>query len=264
MTLIRLSCGIALLALSGCIQTTGGNAVSFQAYASGDPDIVSGGALHFTTPVGYEVTLTRAQLTVGAMYFNQQNPLNYTLEQSCIQEGIYTGEIRGLMTVDALSAVPQPFPVLGVGTDMPTRSAELWLTGGDLLAERDLTTLLDVAGEATRGADSFPFVGKLTISENRVIPPRNPALPGSNPLCRQRIVSPISFDAQLHQDSVISLLVDARAWFSSVNFEALKVVNESPRMYQFTDDSSSSAQPDQSLYNAMRSTQGPYRFVLQE
>ena len=250
------------LLLSGCIQTTGGRVVAFEAQASGDPALVRGGSLTFVTPGGFEVTLTRAQLTVGAMYLNQQNPQNYSLEQSCIQDGIYSGEVRGGLTVDALSPAPQLFPVEGNGTDNPTRAAELWLTGGDLLADDDKTVLLDVAGVATRGTERFPFDGKLSIGTNRVIPPRNPALPGSNPLCRQRIVSPIAFDATLASGSVVWLLVDPRAWFVTVDFSALTKVSDQPLLYRFTDDSDSSAQPDKALYSALRSASGPYRLEL--
>ncbi len=122
--------------------------------------------------------------------------------------------------------------------------------------------LLDVAGIASRGADSFPFEGKLTIGTNRVTPPRNPALPGSNPLCRQRIVSPIAFDATLAQGSVVWLLVDPRSWFVGVDFSELPKVTDLPLLFRFTDDSESSAQPDKALYSAMRSASGPYRFEL--
>lgn len=248
--------------LAGCIQTTGGRVVSFQAQASGDPAVVNGGALVFTTPRGFDVTLTRAQLTVGAIYLNQQNPQNYSLEQSCIQEGIYTGEVRGGLTLDALSPTPQAFPVAGNGTDLPTRAAELWLTGGELLADDDDTVLLDVAGVATRGAESFPFEGQLTIGANRIIPPRNAALPGSNPLCRQRIVSPIAFGATLGEGSLLWLLVDPRAWFVTVDFSELNKVSDLPLLYRFTDDNESSAQPDKALYSALRSAAGPYRLEL--
>jgi hypothetical protein len=250
------------LVLTGCIQTTGGRVVAFQAQASGDPAIVAGAPLTFTTPRGFDVTLTRARLTVGALYLNQQNPQSYSLEQSCIQEGIYSGEVRGGLTVDALSPEAQPFPGEGNGTDNPTRTAELWLTGGDLLADDDKTVLLDVAGVATRGAETFPFEGQLTIGANRVIPPRNPALPGSNPLCRQRIVSPIAFDATLAQGSVVSLLVDPRAWFVTVDFAELPKVSDLPLRYRFTDGNDSSAQPDKALFSALRSASGPYRLEL--
>ena len=58
---------VSLVLLTGCIQTTGGRAVSFEAQASGDPAVVTGSPLTFTTPRGFEVTLTRAQVTIGAM-----------------------------------------------------------------------------------------------------------------------------------------------------------------------------------------------------
>ncbi len=250
------------LLLAGCVQTTGGSLVSFAAHAQGDPAVVTGGPLAFTTPRGFEVRLDRARLTVGAMYLSQQNPQSYTLEPSCIQPGLYSGEVRGGLTVDALSPTPQPFPVAGNGTDAPTRAAELWLTGGDLLAATDKTGILDVAGEASRGAERWPFTGQLTISSNRATPPRNPALPSSNPLCQQRIVSPIAFDATLAEGATVALVVDPRAWFVSVDFAELTPVAEAPGTYAFTDDGASSAQPDRALYNALRSAAGPYRLEL--
>lgn len=253
---------VLMLALSGCVQSTGGNLVSFHAQASGDPAVVSGGPLTFTTPKGFTVTLTRAQLTVGALYLNQQNPQNYTLEESCVQEGIYSGEVRGKVSLDALSPTPTPFPVEGNGTDTLTRAAELWLTGGDLLADVDKTVILDAAGTATGAAGTFPFDARFTISQNRLLPPRNPALPGSNPLCRQRIVSPIPFEARLTEGSTLWLQVDPRAWFSSVDFAELTQVSDMPAAYRFTDDSASSLQPDKALFNGLRSASGPYRLEL--
>ena len=251
-----------LLLLTGCVQTTGGEVVAFSAKAGGDPGIVTGAPLTFTTPAGFDVTLARARLTVGALYLNQQNPQNYSLETSCIQDGIYSGEVRGAVVVDALSPTPVDFPVQGNGTTAPTRAAELWLTGGDVFADTDATVLLDVAGTATptAGGASFPFEGQLTISSNRVIPPRNPALPGSNPLCRQRIVSPIPVDATLSAGATLTLLVDPRAWFSSVDFSGLTKVTDAPLLYRFTDDQASSAQPDKALYNGLRAAVGPWRF----
>lgn len=249
-----------LLVLTGCIETTGGQAVAFMAQASGDPAVVTGGPLTFATPRGFEVTLTRARMTVGALYLNQQNPQSYALEQGCIQEGIYSGEVRGGLTIDALRPEPEPFPVTGHGTDALTLAGELWLTGGDLLADTDETVVLDVAGVATRGAEVFPFEAQVTISRNRVLPPRNPALPGSNPLCRQRIVSPIPFEVRLAEGGTLWLQVDPRAWFVSVDFAELVRVSDSPLLYRFTDDASSSAQPDKALYAALRSAVGPYRF----
>ncbi len=258
----RVTWALSALLASACIQTTGGRIVAFSAEAGGDPAVVAGGPLRFTTPAGFDVTLTRANLVVGAVYLSQQNPQNYTLETSCVQPGVYTGEVRGGVTVDALSPTPVPFPVEGNGTSLPTRAAELWLTGGDIEADVDDTVVLDVAGTATRGADEFPFEGALTIGQNRVTPPRNPALPGSNPLCQQRIVAPIAFDAELARGGRLSLLVDARAWFASVDFATLTRAADAPPRYRFEDTSTSSAQADKALFNGLRSAAGPYRFTF--
>lgn len=263
--LARRRAGLAVVAgllVAGCLPSTGGALVSFSAHAQGDPAVVTGGPLSFVTPKGYEVRLDRARVTVGALYLGQQNPQNYTLEPSCIQPGVYSGEVRGGLVVDALSPTPQAFPIAGNGTDAPTRAAELWLTGGELLADTDKTVILDVAGEAVRGAERWPFTGVVTISSNRATPPRNPALPSSNPLCQQRIVGPIAFDATLAEGSTVALVVDPRAWFAGVEFAELTPVASAPGTFAFTDDGASSAQPDKSLYNALRSAAGPYRLQL--
>ena len=251
-----------LLFVSGCVQTTGGSLVSFHAQASGDPAVVNGGALTFDTPAGFAVTLTRARVHVGALYLNQQNPQSYSLEESCVQDGIYSGEVRGGLTVDALSPTAVDFPVEGNGTDALTRAAELWLTGGDVFADSDPTVLLEVEGTARRGADAWPFSGSVTIGQNRAIPPRNPALPGSNPLCRQRIVGPVPFEATLTEGSTLSLFVDPRAFFASVDFSALTESTARPGTFVFVDDNASDAQPDKALYNALRSAVGPWRLQL--
>jgi hypothetical protein len=250
---------LALLS-AGCVQSTGGQLVSFSLEGGGDPQVINGGPLSFTSGQGFDVTLTRAKLTVGAVYFNRQNPQSYTLEQSCVQSGVYSGEVRGGLTIDALDPTPRAFPIEGHGTDAQTLAAELWLTGGDLLAADDQTVMLDVAGNASRGGTQWPFTGQLTIGANRVIPPRNTALPGSNPLCAQRIVAPISFEHRLAPGDHVQLLVDPRAWFASVDFSALEQV--APGQYAFSNDGSSSRQPDKALFNGLRASFGPYRFAV--
>jgi hypothetical protein len=248
-----------LVVLAGCVQSTGGQLVSFSLEGLGDPAVATGQPLHFTSGRGFDVTLARAKVTVGAVYFNRQNPQSYTLEQSCVQTGVYTGEVRGGLVIDALDPTPQPFPVEGNGTDAQTLAAELWLTGGDILASDDSTTILDVEGLASQGGTDWPFTGQLTIGANRVIPPRNTALPGSNPLCQQRIVAPVGFSTQLAQGGTVQLLVDPRAWFADVDFASLEQV--APQQYQFSNDGSSSRQADKALYNGLRAFVGPYRFT---
>lgn len=250
---------LALLFFSSCIESTGGNLVSFTAQARGVPEA----SQPFTTPAGYEVTLSRARVHVGALYFNQQNPQSYTLEQACVEDGIYSGEVRGGLDVDALDPAAQAFPVKGNGTDALTRTGTLWLTGGDVFADDDATVILDVAGTATSSADAgvFPFEGQLTIGANRKLPPRNPALPGSNPLCAQRIVGPVAMNDRFSEGATVTLVTDARAFFAAVDFSTLAVDGG---VSVFTDSQASTAQADLTLFSALRSAGAPYRFEVSQ
>ena len=240
----------ALLALSlcACVQSTGGNLVTFAAEAVGTP-----AASAFTTPRGYAVTLSRARLFVGAVYLNQSNPADYTLETSCFLPGVYSGEVRGSLLVDGLDATPQPFPVQGNGTDAPVRAGELWLTDSDVNDEDSKTVVLDVAGVASRGGMTWPFGAAYTLGANRKQPPRDAALPGSHPICKERIVTPIPTELTLAEGGTLRLVVDPRAWFLSVEFAELNGT-------QFIDDSATAGQPDIALYNALKAAKGPYRF----
>ncbi len=243
---MRLS--VALLLLSACVQTTGGSLVSFNAQAVGTE-----AARSFTSGKGYDVTLTRARLFVGAIYLNQANPADWSLETACTLPGIYSGELRGALTVDALSAEAQPFDVLGNGTDAPVQAAELWLTEGDVDARDSKKVVLDVEGVAAQGGTSWPFSAAFTIGQNRKQPPTDAQLPGSRPICKERVVSPIPTELTLAEGGTLTLVVDPRAWFSSVEFSELTGT-------AFIDDSTSAGPADKALYNAMRAAKGPYRF----
>lgn len=253
------------LFVTGC-GSTGSALVSFDAAASAAPDIgaVAGQPLRFTTPRGFDVTLTTARVFVGALYFSTVEPMaaSGSLEAPCVSPGITTGEVRGGLEVDALDPSPQPFPARGFGSDLPTRSAALWLTAGDVNAADERTVILRVAGVATRGASAWPFTGALRIGANRATPPRNPSLPSSNPICEQRIVRPVAFDTTLAEGATVRLLVDPRAYFLSVDFSTLEQVSTAPDAYRFRDDAATSDQADTALFNALRANAGPYRLEL--
>lgn len=255
-----------LVLLSGCVDSTGNALVTFTATAGAAPDVgaAQGQPLRFTTPRGFDVTLTTARVFVGAMYFSTVEPMTASgsLEAPCVAPGITTGEVRGGLEVDALDPTPQPFPVDGFGSDLPTRSASLWLTNGDVNASDERLVVLRVEGVATRGAETYPFTGSLRIGSNRVTPPRNPALPSSNPLCEQRIVTPIAFDTTLSQGATVRLFVDPRAFFASVNFATLEQVSTLPPAFRFRDDAATAEQADTALFNALRANAGPYRLEV--
>lgn len=252
----------ALLCLisSACVQTTGGELVTYSLAARGPSTAVKGQPYRFVTPAGFDVALDRATLFVGAVYFNQTNPAGWSQETACTLPGIYTGEVRGSLKVDALDPSPQPFATQGNGTSSPTRAAELWLTAVDVSASDEHTVVLDVAGTATRGAESWPFDASFTIGQNRRAAPRSPALPGSNPICQRRIVTPIPTELTLSEGGTATLVVDPAAWFSTVDFSRLTVSPDNAARFRFIDDSSTGQQPDIALFNGLTSAQGPYRF----
>src|SRR5207245_11274119 len=108
---------------------------------------MAGGAAVATAPLsldtsaGYHVSLTRALLHVGAVYLNESNPNPGAGPAPCVLPGIYVAEVFGPVTVDLLSPLLQSFPALGEGTETAAKTAEVWLTGGDVNAQTDLTAL---------------------------------------------------------------------------------------------------------------------------
>ena len=248
-----------LLALGGC-GSTGSGLVSFNAAAAGPADAVAGQPLVFTNGLGYQVTLTRATLHVGALYLNRSVPSSGSQAQGCVLPGIYSGQVTVQLTVDALSPVPQPFPAPGEGTADPVKTGEVWLFGGDPFGTADPTIVVDVAGTGLQGATVLPFTGQLTISQNRFVAPANPALPGSNPLCKQRIVTPIPIDFTLAQGGTLVLRIDPRVWFANVDFAQIPIDPANPSSRKFLD--LTQGQADIALYAGVRST-GAYTFTWQ-
>lgn len=257
---------VLVLLAAGCVDTTGNRLVAFKAQASAAPELgaVAGQPLRFTTPRGFDVTLTTARVFVGALYLSSVAPMTASgaSEEPCVSPGITTGEVRGGGVFDALDPSPQAFSAEGVGSDLETRSAALWLTADDVNADEDKTVLLEVEGVATRGASTWPFTGALTIGRNRITPPRNAALPSSNPICEQRIVAPLAFETVLTEGAMVWLQLDPRAFFLSVNFATLEQVSTTPPRYRFRNETAGAEQADISLYNAFRANAGPYRLSL--
>jgi hypothetical protein len=257
---------LAVLAATACVDTTGNRLVTFKAQASAAPETgaVAGQPLRFSTPRGFDVTLSTTRVYVGALYFSTVPPMTASgaQEAPCVAPGLTTGEVRGGQVFDALDPTPQPFPVEGVGSDLPTRSAALWLTAGDVNDDDERTVVLEARGEASRGGTTWPFEASFRIGNNRITSPRNPALPSSNPICEQRIVTPIAFEATLEEGRTVALFIDPRAFFASVNFATLEQVSMTPPLFRFRDETATAEQADTSLFNALRANAGPYRFEL--
>lgn len=250
---------MASFALLACGGTTGSALVSFSAVASGPAD-ATGAALAFSTGTGAEVTLTSAQLHLGAVYLNESVPASGAAAGPCISPGIHVGEVFGPMDVDLLSASPTPFPVLGEGTETPATTAEVWLTGGDVNQVADATVILAVTGSAVQDNQLYPFSARLTIGGNRQLSVTNSALPSANPICHQRIVTPILVDLTPTDGGSLVLEIDPRAMFNSVDFSTAVQRSEDPLAYEIPD---TSAGAGGSLFKGMVANSGVYTFRWQ-
>jgi hypothetical protein len=249
------------LVVGSCVGTAGGELGTFRAYASGPSDAVSGQPYSFVSGRGYSVTLTRARLHVGALYLNRSQQTSVDSDTSCTLPGIYSAELTHELDVDVLSPDLQEFPALGQATSDRARTAEVWLTSGDINDVTNTGVVLDVAGSAEKNGEIFPFEGTITIGENRVVPPTNPAQPGAKPICKQRIVTPIPVDLKRRDGESLVLTIDPRGLFGNVEFSLLEPVSTNPPLYRFHD--SSDDQPSANLFNGLRSSVGVYSFVWQ-
>ena len=258
----RLAMGLGLM-LCGCGAGTGSALISFTATAGGPADAVAGSPLTFQNSLGWQVSLTRARIHVGAMYLTTIEPSSGIGEQSCTlpsgQTAAYVAEAfaPAIQMVDMLSPALASFPGSGEGISLQSKTAQVWLTGGDVNSPIDPTVILDVAGTATQGATSVPFSATLTISQNRTIPVVNPAEPGSNPICRERIVQPIQFSVLPTQGGALELRVDPRPMFAAVDFSTLPLAPGSTDQFLIPD---TSAGAGQTLFNGMLSIGGVYQF----
>ncbi len=232
----------ALLAAS-CNGTTGDQLVTFNAYAAGaahagDPfpvDVVANNG----ASTAYTVQIKSAVLHIGALFLDQNAPDDTV----CINPGLYSDQVTGSIDVDLLSTAPQPFSLQGNGTADPNQSFSLWLTDGgntaptsigeqsDTInsANADPTVLLQ--GVATNQASGavIPFSSIVTINPaNRGTTPTDPAYPGGNPICLQRIVSvPLNGMTVRPGDSLL-LTIDPRRWFgSTLYFDGLAPIASS-------------------------------------
>ncbi|MEO6572512.1 MAG: hypothetical protein ABIP89_01645 [Polyangiaceae bacterium] len=241
-----------------CSGTTGYGLVSFKAAATGASDAKPGVPYELTNDRGFHVVLTRAKMHVGAIYLDQSLATSGSAETRCTLPGTYTAQVRSGLDVDLLSPEIQPFPELGSGSTLPSRVAEVWLTGGDVNALDDDTVVLDVAGTADRAGQIYPFSGQVTIGQNRAGSDVGGALPGAHPLCKQRIVSPILASITSADGGLLVLHLDPKALFTNVDFSQLAKTSDAPPAYAFSDTIED--QPSINLYQNLRAAGPLYRF----
>jgi hypothetical protein len=237
-----------------CGGSTGDNLVSFQAAAAGPVDAVSSQALVFTTDRGWNVVLTKGTLHVGAIYLNQSVPVSGAQDTSCILPGTYVAQVTTGEDVDLLSGAPQPFSAPGTGVTIPALAGQVWLTGGHINSVADDTPILTVAGSAEQKGVSVAFEGVLTIGANRAADSASTTLAGANPICKQRIVSPIPATIEPETTGSLLLRIAPDALFTNIDFGPVAGKGST---YTFPDDSSD--QPSRNLYQNLHSS-APYGF----
>jgi hypothetical protein len=191
------------------------------------------------------------------LYLNQAIPLSSASDSECFLQGVYVGQLTTGRSIDVLDPAPQFFPALGEATSGRARTGEIWLSGGPIDAIDDGTPVVEVEGTAARDGASFPFAATVTIGQNRAVPPPSEAVPGANPLCRQRIVSPIPIDVDLARGGDLLVRIDPRGWFRSVDFGALSPESDGRLVIPDRRE----AGPANNFFNGIRSREGVYAFA---
>lgn len=249
------SCCWLCCALPGCLGTTGGELIEFDAYAAG-PESATAGDYSFVTSRGFEVSLTSARLFVGALYLNRSVATSVAADTACTLPGVYVAEVTEGLEVDLLSSELQRFPQRGYATTDFAPTGEVWLSHGDVSDESNTKVILELSGKVRGSGLDAPFHARLSVGANRALPPSNPALPGAKPICKQRIVSPIAANLRATQGGHLILRVDPAGMFRNVDF--LRVPAASDGVLEFADDSTDPASDN--LFNGMRASGGVYEF----
>jgi hypothetical protein len=270
--------------LTACVGTTGSGLVDFDAYASGPSDAAGApGSPHsytfFSPYTGYTITLTTATLQIGAVYLDATPCVGGSGVPPCVNQnaatvaqvnggttGAYGVQTAGLL-LDALSADPQPFPAPGNGIIQQAQSAEVWLATADgnntdgIDDVSDAPRIADVTGTAEKDGMSIAFTASVTIGANRLLPASNPALPGANPICQQRIVRPICLTPPLEPEPGTSfhVQVDPKGWFNNVDFSTLAASGSPP--YAIPDSNDDVNGHD--FFQGLESSSGVYSFSFQ-
>ena len=162
-------------------------------------------------------------MRIGAVYVDQAPLATGAEGPGCIAPGVYSAQVPGGVEVDLLETAPQEFSVFGNGTADPGLSWQIWLTDGNI-NEANAAQMVNVEGVATRLSDGTPFrFGAIvTINDNRLIPQSDPAQPGLNPICKQRIIQVGGIELTPFQGGAMFVTVDPRKWFNlNIDFSTL-------------------------------------------
>ena len=256
--LLHLLC-LCAPAASACVGQTGGEAVDFPVAVTGPAGAISGQPLSCANDLGWDITITQATLHIGAVYLNQSQPVSGGQATGCYLTGTYVAQETSPLDVDLLAPSAQKFPALAHGiTDPPALIGQVWLTHGDINTIPDRSPILDIAGTATQAGSALPFSGAITIGSNHQT--AGGALAGGDPICKERIVTPIPAVLTIERTGGLLLTIDPCRLFTNVDFSLLPAGSTSGT-HAFSDDPTAAdyTQPSKNLYSNLRNT-GPYTF----
>jgi hypothetical protein len=218
--------GVAAICASAaaCYGTTGDALVTFSAYAQGTPVAAQPFVVN-----GFTIQLTAAHMYIGALYFDESPPSTSFDQPVCIATGVYAAQVPGPVPVpvDLLSAKPEEFSVYGNGSADVAVSWQIWLTNGDINEANLGTHMVDLEGTATRGGQAYSFGAIVTVNNNRLSPVTNPATPGENPICKERIIQLAPIDIRFSNGGTLTVTIDPRGWFNeNIDFSTLPQVTD--------------------------------------
>ena len=247
---------VCLSASVSCVGNAGGGTVDFPVAAAGPADAVAGQPLSFTQE-GWSITLTQATLHVGGVYLAENPPVSGGQVTGCYlpEMDVYVVQETSGLDVDLLSPSAQPFPAKAHGITQPTAGVgQVWLVHGDINTAPDPLPMLVIAGTATQSGATFSFSGSITIGTNHQ---SSGVIAGGSPICKQRIITPITPVPLVQTSGGLLLRIDPRAFF---NFDFKQRSTTSPTApYAFSDDPTSWDPTSQDLYGNLHST-APYAF----
>jgi hypothetical protein len=243
---------------ASCVGTTGGEVIEFRAAAAGPADAQAGRPLQFVSDHGWNVVLSSATLHVGAIYLSRSKPVSGVGVTSCIlPDTTYIAEVTTGRDVDLLSPEPQPFPAPGAcATSPPAIVGQVWLTNVQIDKPDDTKPILQLTGTAEKEGDSRPFQATITIGKNRTQTNTDATQAGAYPICKERIVSPISTYITLKPSGSLLLRIDPRTFFVNVDFATLPPSGDG---FAFSNEAQPNDQASINLYSQLKKGT-PYSF----
>jgi hypothetical protein len=206
---VKIACAL-VLAVSACSADAGElRRVEFDVETVGLLDFGQQPVVH--TALGWDVTLTAAELSVAALYFRNTVPGSGTSDD----QGRVVAQVLGPFTIDALDPSPARLPVAGIALTERVRSAELWLTEADSgpIVDAVGPALAHVAGVARQGDEEIAFDGGL------MFPERSDSR--AYEAWQNRRLRRLEADFVPGASGVLRLSVDPSRFFDAVQFEML-------------------------------------------